>query len=105
MFKVFRLETFEKEIDKCNEDFKNRIKKIELQLSKNPYVGSPLNYQFLREKRIKEKRVYYLIYENLRLILLIAISGKKNQQDTINHIKEQFKEYRKLAEEIAKQLS
>ena len=69
------------------------------------FVGQQLRYPFLREKRIKDKRVYYLIYEDLKLVLLVAVSGKKGQQSTIDHIVSQFKEYRKVAEQIAKQVA
>lgn len=54
---------------------------------KNPFVGKQLSYKFLREKRIKDKRIYYLVYEDIVLVLLIAVSKKKDQQMTINHIK------------------
>ena len=64
-----------------------------------------LSYPFLREKRVKEKRIYYLIYEDLKLVLLVALSGKKNQQATIDHIKNGLNEFRKVAENISKQVS
>jgi hypothetical protein len=54
---------------------------------------------------VREKRVYYLIYEDLKLVLLVATSGKKDQRATIDHIKENLDEFRKVAEEVAKQVS
>lgn len=77
--------------------------KIPKKLAQNPFVGDPLGHRFLREKRIKEKRIYYLVYEDLELVLLVAASGKKKQQITINHIKDQLDEFRTLAERIARQ--
>ena len=59
----------------------------------------------MREKRIKEKRVYYLVYEELKLVLLVATSGKKDQQATIDHISDNLKEYKRVAEYVAKQVS
>ena len=47
----------------------------------------------------------YLIYEYLKLVLLVAVSGKKNQQATINHIKKGLDEFRDVAESISKQVS
>ena len=54
---------------------------------------------------MKEKRVYFLIYEDLKLVLLVATSGKKDQQATIDHIKNNLDEFRKVAKDIAKQVS
>lgn len=105
MFKVIGTDTYLKEISKWHKVEMEAAEKIPEQLKENPFVGQQLRYPFLREKRIKEKRVYYLIYEDLNLVLLVAVSGKKDQQDTIDHIVSQFKEYIKVAEQIAKQVS
>ena len=74
-------------------------------LAINPFIGDPLNYKFLREKRIREKRIYYLVYEDLKLVLLVATSGKKDQQATIGHIKDNLDQFKIIAEQIARQLS
>ena len=121
MFKVIGTDTYLKEISKWSNPEIAIAEKIPKQLAENPFVGQQLRYPFLREKisqerisqlhpflrekRIKEKRVYYLIYEDLNLVLLVATSGKKDQQATIDHIISQFAEYRKVAEDIAKQVS
>jgi len=72
-------------------------------LRENPFAGDALNYRFLREKRVHEKRVYCLIYEDLKLVLLAATSGKKDQQATIDHIKKSLDAFRREAEKIVKQ--
>ena len=105
MFKVIGTDTYLKEINKWPKSDREAAEKIPKQLAENPFVGSQLIYPFLREKQVKEKRVYYLIYEDLKLVLLIAASGKKNQQATIDHIKENLDQFRKVAEDIAKQVS
>lgn len=105
MFKVIATETYLEEINKWGKSDKEAAEKLPKKLVENPYVGKQLSYPFLREKRVKEKRVYYLIYEDLKLVLLTAVSGKKDQQETINHIKENLYEFREIAESIAKQLS
>jgi mRNA-degrading endonuclease RelE of RelBE toxin-antitoxin system len=104
MFTVIGTETYLKEIEKWPKLDREAVKKIPLQLQENPLVGKPLSYRFLREKKVREKRVYYLVYDDLHLVLLVATSGKKDQQNTINHLKEQLKEFRSIAEELAKQV-
>lgn len=105
MFIVIGTDTYLKEIDKWTKQDKEAALKIPNQLKENPLVGKPLGYPFLREKKINEKRVYYLIYNHINLVLLVATSGKKDQQITIDHIKKNLHEFKKVAEIIAKQAS
>ncbi|MEK6938272.1 MAG: hypothetical protein AABX04_04475 [Nanoarchaeota archaeon] len=104
-FHVLGTETYLHEIKNLSKEYQEAAEKIPSKLAENPLLGKPLGYPFLREKRIKEKRIYYLIYEELKLVLLVAVSGKKDQQDTINHIQGNFEEFKKVAEEIIKQVS
>ena len=53
--------------------------------------------------RIKEKRVYYLVYDDLQAVLVDAISRKKDQQATINHIIDNFDEYKEHLERLLKE--
>ena len=99
IFAVYTTKSFDRETEKLTKDEQERIQKIFLQLKENPYVGDQLQYGHLREKRIKEKRVYYLVYDDLQAVLVVAISGKKNQQATINHIIDNFDEYKEYLQE------
>jgi mRNA-degrading endonuclease RelE of RelBE toxin-antitoxin system len=105
MFKIIGTDTYLKEISKWSKAERGAAEKIPQQLKENAFSGQQLRYPFLREKRIGGKRIYYLIYEDLELVLLIATSGKKDQQATIEHVIAQFKEFRKTAEQISKQVS
>ena len=53
----------------------------------NPEYGNPLGTRWFRESRFENYRIYYLIYEDLQVIYIIAISSKKDQQKTINTIR------------------
>ncbi len=105
MFKVIGTETYLEELEKWSKTDKEAAEKLPVHLSENPLVGKPLGYPFLREKRVGGKRIYYLVYPDLRLVLLVATSGKKDQQDTIDHIRSQLDEFYKIAEEVSKQAS
>ncbi len=78
-----------------------RIDSICEELKINPFVGKPLGYSFLREKKYEDKRIYYLIYEEIKVVLLVSVSNKKTQQETIETIKDSFEEFKKVAKEIA----
>lgn len=93
MYKVYRTETFDRQVRKLSKEEQRQVERIEHQLKINPSVGKPLDYSFFREKRIREKRIYYLIYTDLVVVLLVGLSDKKTQQATINEIKNKLPEY------------
>jgi hypothetical protein len=101
VYAVHALNVFDKEMNKLPEFDKEIIRKIFLQLKENPYVGDQIRYKFFREKRIREKRIYYIVYDDLKIVLMIAIGGKKVQEETIDEIVKYFKEYRKYAEKLS----
>jgi hypothetical protein len=104
-FIVVGTDTYLAEIAKWSITERKIAEKIPQKLAISPFTGDPLRYPFLREKRVGGRRVYYLIYEDLALILLVAVSGKKDQQATINHIVQELGEFRKVAEDVTKQVS
>ena len=99
---VYTSEVFDREVSRLSKDDQEKINKIFLQLKENPYVGDQLQYKNLREKRLREKRIYYLVYDDLNSVLIVAIRGKKNQQATIDHIINYFEEYRIYLEKLIK---
>lgn len=94
-YAVYTTEPFEQKILNLSKSEKRIIQKIYLQLKENPYVGDAIKYRFFREKRIKEKRIYYLIYDDLSTVLIVAIGGKKEQQETIDNIIKLLPEFKK----------
>jgi len=86
-FKVFHSARFDRELSKQDVNLQNQVDKIENQLVKNPYISRPLNTEWFREKKIKKYRIYYLIYENLESVFMVAMSEKKDQQKVINTIR------------------
>ena len=101
MYEVYKLPIIDKRI---NESFTKieiiQLKKFIDKLKINPYIGKPIKYDFLREAKFREKRVYFLIYNEICLVLVIGESDKKSQQQTINNIIKNLKLYKKLAYEL-----
>ncbi len=93
MYRVYRTETFDRRVKKLPKKEQAQITRIENQLKTNPFVGKPLGYRFFREKKIEGKRIYYLVYEDMVIVLLVGLSDKKTQQATINKIKNKLPEY------------
>ncbi len=88
MFRVFTTDEFDKDLAKLDTSEQVRVKKILGQLQQQgANVGKPLSgLSFFREKKFDGKRLYFLAYKEFLIILVIAISGKKAQQATINSI-------------------
>jgi len=102
MYKIFTTEEFDKCYNKLDSQLQREIAKEINQLEENPYSGKPLGYKFFREKKVKNYRIYYLVYEEYVVVFVIAISTKKYQQDAINKIKRLIPYSR---EEIKKKLN
>src|SRR3989344_7020079 len=86
-YKLFRSVGFQEEIAKYSKSFQERVDKIEDKLIYNPQYGNPLGTKWFRESRFEGYRIYYLIYEDLEAVFMVAISDKKDQQKTINTIR------------------
>ena len=101
-YAVYVTKSFEKEMEKISKFEKEILQKIFSQLKGNPYVGDSVRYRFLREKRVREKRIYYLVYDDLNSILVVALGGKKAQKETINEIIRYLPEFREYLKKILK---
>ena len=97
-YNIYETETFSKLYEVMEKEEKEWIGKIKLQLADNPDVGKPLKFEWFREKKFGNKRMYYLIYKNLNRILIVSFGSKKEQQKIINHIIENKERYRKMIE-------
>ncbi len=97
MYRVFTTEEFDKDFNKLDNSEQIRIHKTIAQLKEQGgSVGKPLSgLSFFKEKKLNGKRIYYLFYENYKVILIIAISDKKTQQVTINSILIDMAEYQR----------
>ena len=92
-YRIFRTKEFIKQFEKLPESFQEEIKKLRNRIKENPFVGDPIGYKFFREKKLKWLRLYFLIYEDIVVVLFLAISDKKTQQATIDEIKMRLTEY------------
>ena len=84
-----------------------RVDKILDSLLENgDVIGRPLSgLSFFREKKFDGKRLYYLVYENVFVILVLALGDKKAQQATINEILLHLDEYEKYVMDALKKIA
>jgi len=102
MYKILVTEEFEKDFNKCDGSIKKHIEKQIEQLKENPFVGKPLGYEFFREKKAENYRIYYLICEDKIVVFILALSTKKDQQKVIDKIRDLIPFYQ---EEIRKRFN
>src|SRR3989344_8863455 len=86
-YAVYHSARFDKELVKFDADFQDYVDKIEEQLKETPYLGKPLDANWLREKKHGKYRVYFIVYEEFASVFMVAISGKKDQQKVIATVK------------------
>lgn len=104
-YAVYTTKEFDENFNDLDESEKARVRKILNQLKENgDNVGKPLKYPYFREKKFEGKRLYFLVYENYMVILAIAISDKKTQQETINRIVLELKNYKEIIEKRIREL-
>ena len=81
-------------------DYQEQIEKIIKQLKETWQVGRPLGYPFFREKKLGKYRLYFLVYEEIDTVLLVTMSDKKAQQETIDKIKHELDIYKDIIKKI-----
>ncbi len=99
-FDVFETDTFMKRFHSLEKDEEIWAQKTVSKLAQNPFTGKPLGFEWFREKKFKDKRLYYLIYKELNKILIVSFGNKKEQKQMIESIIRNFDTYKKLAENL-----
>ncbi len=101
-YTIYTTKEFDEKFDNLDKSLQIQIEKEIEQLQNNPYVGKPLGYSFFREKKVRNYRFYYLIYEEYVVVFVISMSAKKDQQRVINTIRNLIPYYR---EQIKKKIT
>ena len=86
MNEVYELDIFSETLQTLEPVERAWIEKIKDQLKDDLFVGKPLRYEWLREKRYNNKRIYYLINPMTRKALIVAFGSKKEQQQIIDSV-------------------
>ena len=93
MFRAFRTLPYEEKLLSLSSVEQQRIGLLEQHIKAFPITGKPLGYRFFREKRINDKRLLFLVYEELGAVLFVAVTNKETQQRDINYIKASLRQY------------
>lgn len=96
MNEVYETEPFSEVYSALEKKEREWIEKIKEQLAENLDVGKPLRYDWFREKKLDNKRLYFLINKETDKAILLAFGPKKEQQRIIGHIILNKERYLKL---------
>ncbi len=86
MNEIFETETFSKLYDASDARERQWIDKIKDSLRENLGVGKPLRFDWFREKKFGNKRLFYVINVKTKKATLIAFGEKKDQQKIIDSV-------------------
>ncbi|MBI4043449.1 MAG: hypothetical protein HY393_01420 [Candidatus Diapherotrites archaeon] len=105
-YRVFKNVQFDEKFVRLTVFEKARVERFLNQLTEKPgMVGKPLGVHFFREKKFNGKRVYYLVYEEWKSVMIINISNKKEQASTIQEIRMKLGHYKDFMQSILKKLN
>jgi mRNA-degrading endonuclease RelE of RelBE toxin-antitoxin system len=82
-YTIYSTENFNRtylQLDKTEQQWIDKIKK---KLEENP-TGKILKFEWFREKKYLNKRLYFLVNDKNKKILFLAFATKKEQQKTID---------------------
>ena len=83
---ILETEPFSKTFASSERREQDWIQKIRLQLRQKGFTGKPLRFAWFREKKFENKRLYFLVSEKKKRVLLLAFAEKKDQQKVIDPI-------------------
>jgi len=97
MFRVFTTKEFNEWFEYLDESEKKKLRKIMNHIrEKGDSIGKLLGRKYFREKKFGGKRLYFLVYKKFMVILGVGISNKKTQQNTIDKILSEIRNYEKF---------
>ena len=82
---IYATDSFKKLYETLDRSEQIWIEKTKKQLEENP-TGKILHFDWFREKKYLNKRLYFLIDDESKRILFVAFASKKEQQKIINFI-------------------
>lgn len=85
-YEIYETETFSKIFDSITQKERDWINKIKFQLKSNPKAGKSLRFEWFKEKKLENKRLYFLVSYKKPRILLASYGTKKDQQKVIDYI-------------------
>lgn len=85
-YEIYETETFTNIFESLTEKERGWIRKMKEQIKINPRTGKALHFDWFREKKLDDKRLYFIFSTKNPRALLISFASKKEQQKIIDYI-------------------
>lgn len=92
MYDILETDTFEEIYDSLDNTEKQWIDKIKKQLAISAR-GKPLGFPWFREKKLLNKRLYFIVDQANKKVILLSFAPKKDQQAIIDYVKSNMKTF------------
>ncbi|HLC67840.1 MAG TPA: hypothetical protein VJI12_03050 [archaeon] len=92
-YEIYETYTFTMIFNSVTEKERDWIRKMKEQIKINPKTGKALHFDWFREKKFENKRLYFIVSIKKPRVLLVSYASKKEQQKIIDYIvlhKEEF---------------
>jgi len=84
-YSTYATDTFKEIYASLDKSEQNWIDKTKKKLAENP-TGKILQFSWFREKKFLNKRLFFIIDDELKKILFVSFASKREQQDVINFV-------------------
>ena len=91
-FQILFTDTFKRTYQKLDRSEQEWIERMLIQMQESP-SGKMIRYSWFREKKYLNKRLYFLVDEEQKKVMIIDFGSKKEQPKTIAHILSHMQEY------------
>ena len=91
-YAVYETEPFGELLLSLDNSDRQWIEKTKIKLAENP-TGKPIRFSWFREKKYLNKRLFYLVDDETKKLLLIDFCSKKDQQRVIDEIVAHMNEF------------
>ncbi len=82
---TYATDTFKEIYASLDKSEQNWIDKTKKKLAENP-TGKILQFSWFREKKFLNKRLFFLVDEELKKILFVSFASKRKQQDVVDFV-------------------
>jgi mRNA-degrading endonuclease RelE of RelBE toxin-antitoxin system len=91
VYRLIRTQAFDRAFARLSPDIRERFSRQLDKVVLDPYsLGKPLGRSWCRELKQEGFRLYYTIYDEEVVVLLVDVSSKKDQQVRIERIREEL---------------
>ena len=81
-YELLITEIFSKTLEKVDNRIRVWAEKVKFELKTNPYNGKQLRFEWFREQRFENYRLYYFVSEEPKRVLAIILAPKKDQDSS-----------------------